>query len=154
MGDCKDNMKTTSKKTEGFLDKFKKKLSDKKKKVKKLAKTLVDLLADLSDLVSLLRVKKDEETAEQFVEQVDETSTRIEKLIAVKEKDLDSEKNQYEENLQKLSILKEIRFHIDEIIELSVSYAENNDNQTATLKQIEYHIGEAAELSLTYEKVK
>jgi len=151
MGDCKENMKTTSTKTEGFLEKFKKRLSNKKKKTKKIAKTLVDLLADLSDLVSLLRVKKDEETAEQFVELVDETSTRIEKLVAVKEKDLDSEKSQYEENIQKLAILKEIRFHIDEIIELSVSYAENKDNQSATLKQIEYHIGEAAELSLAYE---
>jgi len=153
MGDCKDNMTTTSKKTEGFLDKFKKKLSKKKTKSKKETKTFVDLLADVSDSINRLRVNKNEESAEQFIEILDEASTRADKLVTVKEKDLDTETNQFEENIQKLSILKEIRYHVDETVELAVLHSESKNNHNEILKQIGYHIGEAAELSIGYQEV-
>jgi len=154
MGDCKDNMKSTSEKTVGFLDKFKNKLKKKKSKAKKETKTFVDLLAEVSDATDRLRVNKNEESAEQFVEILDEASTRADKLVSVKEKDLDAEKNQFNENLQKLSVLKEIRYHIDESVELAVLHSENKSNQNDILKQIGYHIGESAELSLGYEEVR
>jgi len=154
MGDCKSNMQTTSAKTEGFLDKFKQKLNKKKKKAKKETKTLVDLLAEVSDATDRLRVNKNEEAAEAFVEILDEASTRADKLVATKEKDLDTETSQFSENIQKLSILKEIRYHIDESVELAVLYAEKKNNQTEVLKQISYHIGESAELSIGYSEVQ
>jgi len=152
MGDCKDNMKSTSEKTESFLDKFKKKLKNKKKKSKKESKTLVDIFAEISDAINRLRVNKNEESAEQFVEILDEASVRADKLVAVKEKDLDAEKSQYEENLQKLSVLKEIRYHVDEAIDLAVQHSESKNNQDIILKQIGYHVGEATELTLVYNE--
>jgi soluble lytic murein transglycosylase-like protein len=152
MGDCKDNMKSTSEKTESFLDKFKKSIVSKKKKPKKETKTLVDLLAEVSDSVVRLRVNQNTESAEQFVAVLDEASTRSDKLVSVKEKDLDSETSKFEENIQKLSILKEIRYHIDEAVELAVLHSESKNNKNEILKQISYHIGEAAELSLNYSE--
>lgn len=152
MGDCKDNMKSTSEKTESFLDKFKKRIGSKKTKAKKETKTLVDLLAEVSDSISRLRVNKNGESAEQFVAILDEVSTRADKLVSVKEKDLDTETSKFEENLQKLAVLKEIRYHIDESVELAVLHSEKKSFQNEILKQIEYHIGEAAELSLGYQE--
>jgi len=152
MGDCKDNMKSTSEKTESFLDKFKKKLSNKKKKNKKDTKTLVDIFAEISDAINRLRVNKNEESAEAFVEILDEASVRADKLVSVKEKDLDTETSQFEENIQKLSVLKEIRYHVDESIELAVLHSESKKNKDIILKQIGYHIGEATELSLVYSE--
>jgi len=152
VGDCKSNMKSTSEKTESFLDKFKKKLSNKKKKTKKETKTLVDIFAEISDAINRLRVNKNEESAEAFVEILDEASVRADKLVVVKEKDLDAETSQFEENIQKLSILKEIRYHVDEAIELAVLHSESKNNKDIILKQIGYHIGEATELSLVYSE--
>ena len=154
MGDCKENMKGTSEKTEGFLAKFKKKLLDKKSKSKKETKTLVDLLSEVSDATDRLRVNKNEESAEQFVATLDEASTKADKLVSVKEKDLDTETSQFEENIQKLSVLKEIRYHLDESVELAVLHSETKENQNEILKQIGYHIGESAELSLGYTEVQ
>ena len=154
MGDCKENMKSSSEKTEGFLAKFKKKLFDKKNKVKKDTKTLVDLLADVSDAVDRLRVNKNGEAAENFVESLDLASGKADRLVAVKEKDLDTEANKFEENIQKLAILKEIRYHLDESVELAVLHSESKDNKNSILKQIGYHIGESAELSISYSEVE
>lgn len=153
MGDCKSNMTTNSKTTESFLDKFKQKLLSKKSKAKKESKTLVDMLAELSDSVDRLRVNKNEESAELFVQALDEASARADSLVSSKEKDLDTEKNLFEENLQKLAILKEIRYHLDEAVELAVLQSEKKDKQIEILKQIQYHIGEAAELSVGYNEV-
>jgi len=153
MGDCKDNMTTTSKKTEGFLDKFKKKILNKKNKTKKDPKSLVDLLAEVSDAIDKLRVNKNEEAAEYFVELLDEASNRADKLVAVKEKDMEIETNQFKENLEKLSVLKEIRYHIDESVELAVLHSETENNKNEVLNQIRYHIGESAELSISYSEV-
>lgn len=152
MGDCKENMSTTSKKTESFLDKFKQKISSKKNKTKKDTKTLVDLLAETSDSIDRLRVNKNEEAAEKFVETLDETSERIEKLVSTKEKDLEVEKNSISENFQKLSILKEIRFHIDETIELATLQEKFKNNQSELFIQMKYHIEEAAELTIAYKE--
>jgi len=151
MGDCKNNMQGTSEKTESFLDKFKKKIFNKKKKQN--PKTLVDLLTEVSDSIDKLRINKNEESAEQFVEILDMASTRADKLVDVKEKDLDTETNQFEENIQKLSILKEIRYHLDESVELAVLHSESTSNKNEILKQIGYHICESAELTLSYEDV-
>ena len=111
-------------------------------------------MAEVSDAIDRLRVNKNKESAEQFVEILDEASTRADKLVLVKEKDLDTETSQFEENLQKLSILKEVRYHVDEVVELAILHSENNKNQNEILKQIGHHIGEAVELALGYEEVK
>ena len=153
MGDCKDNMKTTSEKTETFLKKFKDKLKKKKKKKIKKAKTFVDLLSELSDAIDKLRIKKDVESSEAFVEILDEVSTKTDKLVTIKEKDLDIETNKFEENIQRLAILKEIRFHIDECVELATLFEEIEKNHNEILKQVNYHVEEAAELTLGYEMV-
>lgn len=152
MGDCKENMTTKSKTTESFLDKFKKKISSKKSKAKKDTKTLVDMLADLSDSIDRLKINKSEEAAEIFVQALDEASERAESLVSTKEKDLDTEKDKFEENLQKLAILKEIRYHIDEAVEMAVLKSEKIDKQSEILKQIQYHIEEAAELTIGYKE--
>jgi len=145
-------MATTSKKTESFLDKFRNKLKGKKNKKKEKTKTFVDLLAEVSDCISRLRVSKNEESAEQFVTALDAASTKADKLVAIKEKDLDAETSQFEENIQKLSVLKEIRFHLDECVELAVLHAEVKkvDNENYILSQIEHHLGESAELAIGY----
>ena len=145
-------MTTKSKTTESFLDKFKQKLSLKKAKAKKETKTLVDMLADLSDSIDRLKINKNTESAEIFVTALDEASERAESLVSTKEKDLDTEKGKFEENLQKLAILKEIRYHLDESIALAVLQSEKEGNQSEILKQIKYHIEEAAELTIGYNE--
>ena len=153
MGDCKNNMSTTSKATESFLDKFKNRLLSKKSKAKKEVKTFVDLLAELNDAIDKLRVTKSEEAAEAFATVLDETCSRADSLVSTKERDLDTESDKFHENLQKLSILKEIRHHVDASVELAVLQAEKSNKKSEILEQIKYHVGEAAELSIGYNEV-
>ena len=153
MGTCKENMKGTTEKTESFLNKFKNKLFNKRNNLKKDTKTLVDLLSEVSNALDLLCINKNEKSAEQFVSALDAVSTKADKLVSVKEKDLDTEVNKFKENIQKLSVLKEIRYHIDEAVELAVFHSESQDNQSEILQQIGYHIGESTELSIVYLEV-
>lgn len=102
MGDVKQNMGTTTPKSQGLMDRI---LARKKNR-------------------PVATVQSDEDIANSFADHVAHADDKLEKLIGSKNKDLANEKGQEKENSRKLKLLTKMQSHLEEIAELAQEYKE------------------------------
>jgi hypothetical protein len=68
------------------------------------------------------RGKRQKDQPRDFADNISSAYNEIDKLIAVKETDLLKEKGKEDENSQSIAILKTMRYHIEECVDLAEFY--------------------------------
>lgn len=106
MGDVKSNLSPKTEKGKSLLDRFKRNKKDDEKVTEARKEELL----------------KQEIAAKNFIDTLAATEEKLETLLAIKEKDLATEKDKTFENTLKLAKLKTMRFHFNALMEEVISY--------------------------------
>jgi len=99
MGECKEQMTSTTQKAK-------------------------DLFGKIAGKTKKGGAKDGASTAKTFCDKLAELDTDLEKLLTIKETDLNNEKGKEAENREKLAFLQTIRFHLDSAIENASQYSQ------------------------------
>jgi hypothetical protein len=70
------------------------------------------------------KTEKKEKGSENLADHLQSTDGLLDEVIRVKEIDLKSEKGQEAVNRQKLALLRTMRFHLDEVINVAAEYGD------------------------------